>query len=70
MPTVIHGDKENCDFSELLMNWLREYRFGLDFEFVQEFIEQLPGVVACSGYIFCKDSLFDSSSTISSKKIK
>nr|KAJ0211036.1 hypothetical protein LSAT_V11C400226410 [Lactuca sativa] len=70
VPTVVHGDKETREFSKLLINWLRGYRFGLDIEFVQEFIEQLPGVEACSGYILCKDRLRDSSSTISNKKIK
>ncbi|KAL7603201.1 hypothetical protein Lser_V15G20646 [Lactuca serriola] len=70
VPTVVHGDKETREFSKSLINWMRGYRFGLDIEFVQEFIEQLPGVEACSGYILCKDRLRDSSSTISNKKIK
>ncbi|XVF16441.1 hypothetical protein REPUB_Repub10bG0031000 [Reevesia pubescens] len=33
-----------------LTKWLGQDRFGLDAEFVQEIIEELPGVEACSGY--------------------
>lgn len=33
-----------------LLEWLDQDRFGLDAEFVQEIIEQLPGVEACSKY--------------------
>ncbi|KAJ8749958.1 hypothetical protein K2173_013873 [Erythroxylum novogranatense] len=35
-----------------LSKWLDEDRFGLDTEFVQEMIEQLPGVESCSQYQF------------------
>ncbi|GJZ89972.1 bromodomain-containing protein [Tanacetum coccineum] len=35
----------------VLRKWLQVDRFGLDAEFVQELIEQLPGVAACSEYI-------------------
>ncbi|XP_023771165.1 methyl-CpG-binding domain-containing protein 9 [Lactuca sativa] len=33
-----------------LRKWLEVDRFGLDVEFVQELIEQLPGVSSCSNY--------------------
>ncbi|CAH1434027.1 unnamed protein product [Lactuca virosa] len=39
---------EACD--EELRKWLEVDRFGLDVEFVQELIEQLPGVSSCSNY--------------------
>eukprot|EP00257_Ricinus_communis_P015651 XP_015573615.1 methyl-CpG-binding domain-containing protein 9 [Ricinus communis] len=35
-----------------LSKWLDQDRFGLDTDFVQEVIEQLPGVDACSKYEF------------------
>ncbi|KAJ0862899.1 putative histone acetyltransferase chromatin regulator PHD family [Helianthus annuus] len=35
---------------EALRKWLELDRFGLDAEFVQELIEQLPGVAACAKY--------------------
>ncbi|XP_024988159.1 methyl-CpG-binding domain-containing protein 9-like isoform X2 [Cynara cardunculus var. scolymus] len=34
----------------VLRRWLQPDRFGLDAEFVQELVEQLPGVSACLGY--------------------
>lgn len=39
---------ETCD--GVLRKWLEVDRFGLDVEFVQELIEQLPGVTLCSNY--------------------
>ncbi|KAL1828753.1 hypothetical protein DCAR_0208010 [Daucus carota subsp. sativus] len=38
--------------SEMLKKWLQQDRFGLDLEFVQELLEQLPEVRNCPGYIF------------------
>ncbi|KAI3497704.1 hypothetical protein L1887_33196 [Cichorium endivia] len=35
----------------VIRRWLEMDRFGLDAEFVQELIEQIPGVNACSEYI-------------------
>ncbi|PWA90946.1 bromodomain-containing protein [Artemisia annua] len=35
---------------EVLRKWLELDRFGLEAEFVQELIEQLPGITACSKY--------------------
>ncbi|XWS30346.1 hypothetical protein CRYUN_Cryun24cG0109300 [Craigia yunnanensis] len=37
-------------WAEELTKWLGQDRFGLDAEFVQEIIEELPGVEACSRY--------------------
>ncbi|KAA3455958.1 methyl-CpG-binding domain-containing protein 9 [Gossypium australe] len=37
-------------WSEELTKWLGQDRFGLDAEFVQEIIEELPGIEACSRY--------------------
>ncbi|KAI3768703.1 hypothetical protein L2E82_19533 [Cichorium intybus] len=70
VPGVIQGEKEACEYLELLMDFLRGYGFGLDFEFVQEFIEKLPEAGECSGYVLCKDRLLDSSLAISNNKIK
>ncbi|KAE8682418.1 7-dimethyl-8-ribityllumazine synthase family protein [Hibiscus syriacus] len=36
--------------TEELTKWMEQDRFGLDAEFVQEIIEELPGVEACSRY--------------------
>ncbi|XP_022739845.1 methyl-CpG-binding domain-containing protein 9-like isoform X2 [Durio zibethinus] len=38
------------NLADELTQWLDQDRFGLDAEFVQEIIEELPGVGACSGY--------------------
>ncbi|XP_038998340.1 methyl-CpG-binding domain-containing protein 9-like [Hibiscus syriacus] len=37
-------------WTEELTKWLEQERFGLDAEFIQEIIEELPGVEACSRY--------------------
>ncbi|KAL6558379.1 hypothetical protein OROMI_018729 [Orobanche minor] len=37
---------------ELLGKWVQQDRFGLDLEFVQELLEQLPDIHTCSQYIF------------------
>lgn len=37
-------------WAEELTKWMGQDRFGLDAEFVQEIIEELPGVEACSQY--------------------
>ncbi|KAJ0815412.1 putative histone acetyltransferase chromatin regulator PHD family [Helianthus annuus] len=42
---------DQFDFScTVLRRWLQPDRFGLDAEFVQELIEQLPEASSCSGY--------------------
>lgn len=38
--------------SEMLAKWVQQDRFGLDLEFVQELLEQLPEVRNCPGYVF------------------
>ncbi|KAF3444674.1 hypothetical protein FNV43_RR14367 [Rhamnella rubrinervis] len=50
IPSVIQADNELESFSDILAKWLDQDRFGLDVEFVQEILEQLPGVQSCSQY--------------------
>ncbi|KAE9449142.1 hypothetical protein C3L33_18950, partial [Rhododendron williamsianum] len=47
---------------EVLLKWLDQDRFGLDIGFVQEIIEQLPGVCACLQYVLLKERINYSSS--------
>ncbi|KAJ4830037.1 hypothetical protein Tsubulata_027695 [Turnera subulata] len=60
IPCEIHSSNELTNCSEALGKWLDQDRFGLDVAFVQEIIEQLPGVHACVDYTFlnkrCKKS--------------
>ncbi|OIV90290.1 hypothetical protein TanjilG_13145 [Lupinus angustifolius] len=44
IPDVIHAANDLDSLSEVLVKWLGHDRFGLDVEFVQEVLEQLPGV--------------------------
>ncbi|KAF5177826.1 Methyl-cpg-binding domain-containing protein [Thalictrum thalictroides] len=50
IPHVIHSVNELDTSCKALSEWLKQDRFGLDVEFVQELIEQLPGAQSCSGY--------------------
>lgn len=50
IPSVIQADNELETLYDLLAKWLDQDRFGLDAEFVQEILEQLPGVQSCSQY--------------------
>lgn len=50
IPLECQGELEA--FSSTLSEWLDQDRFGLDTEFVQEMIEQLPGAKACLKYEF------------------
>lgn len=50
IPSVIQVDNDLETLSDLLVKWLDQDRFGLDVEFVQEILEQLPGVQSCSQY--------------------
>ncbi|XAR65059.1 Histone acetyltransferase [Bertholletia excelsa] len=52
IPQLIQSNNEYDTCSKILMKWLRDDRFGLDVGFVQEMIEQLPGVHACLEYKF------------------
>ncbi|XP_049360081.1 methyl-CpG-binding domain-containing protein 9 [Solanum verrucosum] len=49
-PRLVQSNSELKNTCEMLMKWLEQNRFGLDVDFVQEIIEQLPGVSACSNY--------------------
>lgn len=50
IPQVVRSENELNMACEILSSWLKQDRFGLDEDFVQEIIEQLPGVSACSEY--------------------
>ncbi|KAL0357936.1 UNVERIFIED_CONTAM: Methyl-CpG-binding domain-containing protein 9 [Sesamum calycinum] len=49
-PGLVQNENEFNMACDMLMIWLNQDRFGLDADFVQEIIEQLPGVTACSEY--------------------
>lgn len=49
-PRSVQSNSELKTACEMLVKWLEQDRFGLDADFVQEIIEQLPGVSACSNY--------------------
>ncbi|MCE3215197.1 hypothetical protein HAX54_001239 [Datura stramonium] len=49
-PRLVQSSSEFNIAYEMLVKWLEQDRFGLDADFVQEIIEQLPGVSACSNY--------------------
>ncbi|XP_043723570.1 methyl-CpG-binding domain-containing protein 9-like [Telopea speciosissima] len=67
IPRVTCSDDELESFCDALVKWLDQDRFGLDVEFVQEIIEQLPGVHACSKYEFLKKrSYYSISHTVGS----
>ncbi|KAE8718221.1 7-dimethyl-8-ribityllumazine synthase family protein [Hibiscus syriacus] len=58
-------------WTEELTKWLEQGRFGLDAEFVQEIIEELPGVEACSRYeSLRKRSSYSGSLTIRNGHLK
>lgn len=44
IPDVVYADRDQEGIYEALGKWLEQDRFGLDVEFVQEVLEQLPGV--------------------------
>lgn len=60
VPPVIHGENELQTQCEVLTKWLDHDRFGLDVDFVQEMLEQLPGVHACSQYKLLSDRSYHS----------
>ncbi|KAF8407934.1 hypothetical protein HHK36_007074 [Tetracentron sinense] len=62
IPHVIRCDDELETLCEALATWLDKDRFGLDMEFVQEIIEQLPGARACSQYEFLSNRSYSSTS--------
>ncbi|XP_042500318.1 methyl-CpG-binding domain-containing protein 9-like [Macadamia integrifolia] len=67
IPCTTCSDDELESFCDVLAKWLDQDRFGLDMEFVQEIIEQLPGVQACSKYeLLKKRSYYSISHTIGS----
>ena len=52
IPCGIQNDSALDTYCDALIKWLDQDRFGLDVEFVQEIIENLPGIHACSEYQF------------------
>ncbi|KAK7316429.1 hypothetical protein VNO77_35457 [Canavalia gladiata] len=52
IPDVIYADNDRKGVYEALGKWLEQDRFGLDVEFVQEVLEQLPGVQDSLHYEF------------------
>ncbi|KAL6571818.1 hypothetical protein OROHE_002687 [Orobanche hederae] len=50
IPSVVQTENEFNMACQMLLMWLNQDRFGLDADFVQEIIEQLPGASACSEY--------------------
>ncbi|XP_077223126.1 methyl-CpG-binding domain-containing protein 9-like [Tasmannia lanceolata] len=63
-PRVIRSDDELETSCVALAKWLEQDRFGLDLEFVQEIIEQLPGAQACSRYeVLNKRNCYSTSQT-------
>ncbi|KAL5582546.1 hypothetical protein UlMin_014988 [Ulmus minor] len=65
IPSVIHAGKGLDILYDVLAKWLDQDRFGLDVDFAQEILEQLPGVQSCSRYQMLSDrSHYSSSITV------
>ncbi|KAK2661816.1 hypothetical protein Ddye_000390 [Dipteronia dyeriana] len=62
IPSEFQGVNEIDKLADVLSKWLDQDRYGLDTEFVQEIVEQLPGAEACSRYEFLKDRSYYSTS--------
>ncbi|XP_052196000.1 methyl-CpG-binding domain-containing protein 9 [Diospyros lotus] len=62
IPSGSHGGLGLEAVFEELLKWLDQDRFGLDVDFVQEIIEQLPGIDACQQYVRLKERSYYSSS--------
>ncbi|KAL5793156.1 hypothetical protein ACOSP7_001750 [Xanthoceras sorbifolium] len=62
IPSKFQGVSELDKLADVLSKWLDQDRYGLDTEFVQEIVEQLPGAEACSRYEFLKDRSYYSTS--------
>ncbi|KAK6160188.1 hypothetical protein DH2020_003569 [Rehmannia glutinosa] len=50
IPPLVQNENEFNMACQMLLIWLNQDRFGLDADFVQEILEQLPGATACSEY--------------------
>lgn len=50
IPPLVQSENELNKACEMLSAWLKQDRFGLNEDFVQEILEQLPQVTACSEY--------------------
>lgn len=60
IPCSIQNDSALDTYCDTLIKWLDQDRFGLDVEFVQEIIENLPGIHACSKYQFLNERIHNS----------
>ncbi|XP_068636750.1 methyl-CpG-binding domain-containing protein 9-like [Aristolochia californica] len=56
-PLVIHSESELEMACGAIAKWLDQDRFGLDMEFVQEIVEQLPEANTCSHYYLRRTNL-------------
>lgn len=63
---IIQNENEFNNLCEVLVRWLDQDRFGLDIEFVQEIIEQLPGVHDLSKYELLSKRICDPMQTVQS----
>ncbi|XP_073130076.1 methyl-CpG-binding domain-containing protein 9 [Henckelia pumila] len=61
VPRLIQNERDFNMACELLLTWLKQDRFGFNVDFVQEIIEQLPGVTASLEYKNLKDRKHNSS---------
>ncbi|GFQ05932.1 methyl-cpg-binding domain-containing protein 9 [Phtheirospermum japonicum] len=59
-PPLVRNENEFNMASQMLLPWLNQDRFGLDADFVQEILEQLPGAGACSEYKTLNNRKLDS----------
>ncbi|XP_023531672.1 methyl-CpG-binding domain-containing protein 9-like [Cucurbita pepo subsp. pepo] len=50
--SVVDVENELCSLPDELEKWLDQDRFGLDMEFVQEILENIPQIQSCSRYQF------------------
>ncbi|MQM01916.1 hypothetical protein Taro_034675 [Colocasia esculenta] len=67
IPKVINCKNQLESSLKILTKWLEEDRFGLDMDFVQEIIEQLPGAPLCKQYKFLTErSYYPTSVTVGS----
>ncbi|KAL5974479.1 hypothetical protein ACLOJK_031144 [Asimina triloba] len=70
IPNAIWSNDDLESSCEALRKWLDQDRFGLDMDFIQEIIEQLPGAQACSQYKFLKErSYYPSSQTVGNGRL-
>lgn len=55
IPHLVQSKSDFDSCLKMIVKWLQEDRFGLDTEFVQEILEQLPGIDGCLDYKFLSE---------------